>query len=333
MKTLTLVSCALLASVAGCATEDAASTSIQTASTTSAITTDDTDFAPECAGILGYVNQASQAELDSYLPSNVAAGIYGRRVSKPFVNIADISSVSGVAEARLEQIAARATQLAYTDYECAGITGEIALSVADRDAILSWANTASFDTIRAACREDPDNAAAAVIAARPFTTTAQIVAANDVGPMTFRSFRDAAIDGPLDALARTVTAANRQVAISTNFNWFTVLFEQPGRPASIACFGIAKSIVDQVYGTVRPTLAGDNEVIAQVTNAVSYANRFGAAIDGTAGLADLSRNVAGQSFFGCYLDFRPDPWSGINRAFYVNTVTGYRVYTETRWSE
>lgn len=331
MKTLTLVSCALIAGAVGCATDATESPSTSTA--TSAITTDDTDFAPECAGIISYVNQASQAELDSYLPSNVAAGIYARRVSRPFADIADISSVSGVAEARLEAIARRAMQLYYTDYDCAGITGEIALSIDDRDAILAWANTASFDTIRAACREDPDNAAAALIAARPFTTTAQIVAVNDIGPMTFRSFRDAAIDGPLDTLARNVTAAHRDVTISTNFNWFTVLFEQPGRPASISCFGIAKSIVDQVYGTIRPTLAGDNEVVAQVSNAVSYANRYSPVIDGTAGLADLSANVAGQSFFGCYLDFRPDPWSGINRAFYVNTVTGYRVYTETRWSE
>jgi hypothetical protein len=123
------------------------------------------------------------------------------------------------------------------------------------------------------------------------------------------------------------------VTITLNFDWFTVLFEEPGQPAHLECFGVDEDLVHEVSGAIRPTLADGQEVVAQLTSSVGYANRFGGIGDATAGLADLGRQVNGQRFFGCYLRFHPDPWSGIDRAFFVNTTTGYRVFTETRWSE
>ncbi|HEX4420832.1 MAG TPA: hypothetical protein VH165_23110 [Kofleriaceae bacterium] len=315
---------------AGC-TEPAAPEA--TSTTASAITTDDTDFAQECTGILGYADDAAFAELDSYLPSNVASAIVARRALRPFDDIADLSSVSGVGEARLEQIANRANALDWTDVGCYGIVDELAVSFDDEAAILAFVNTAASTAIHNACREDPDPTSAAIIAGRPYTTLPQISAVRGVGPATFRSLRDAAIAGPFDQLAATVTAAGRDVTFSTNFDWLSVLFQQPGRPTSISCWGVAPGFVAEVDGIVRPELADGNEVMANVTGTLGYANRSGAPIDGTAGLADLARNVAGQTFFGCYLRYAPDPWSGVDRAFYVNQTTGYRVFTEERWSE
>jgi hypothetical protein len=51
------------------------------------------------------------------------------------------------------------------------------------------------------------------------------------------------------------------------------------------------------------------------------------------GLADLSAQVAGQRFYGCSMSYEPNPWCGLDRAFFVNTVTGYRVFVETGWCE
>ena len=63
-------------------------------------------------------------------------------------------------------------------------------------------------------------------------------------------------------------------------------------------------------------------------------NAAGAAVD-TLGriFANTLTQVSGQQFAGCYYSFAPDPWSGVNRSAFINTKTGYRVLTETRWSE
>lgn len=138
---------------------------------------------------------------------------------------------------------------------------------------------------------------------------------------------------PFEDLVKRVNAANTGVVMSTTFDWLTVLHEEPGQPTHIECFGIDEDIVAEVYGQIRPNLADGNEVLTEVTGAVSNANRYGTVGNTSAGLADLANKVNGQSFFGCYLRYAPDPWSGIVRAFYVNTQTGYRVFTATRWSE
>src|ERR1043165_1976961 len=103
--------------LAGCAGEPAV---LETSTTTTAVTIHDTDLAPECVGILSYVNGATLQELDSYLPSDVAAAIGRRRATGPSSDLEDLSSFSGVAQARLELIAARARTLGFIGAACAG---------------------------------------------------------------------------------------------------------------------------------------------------------------------------------------------------------------------
>jgi DNA uptake protein ComE-like DNA-binding protein len=322
--------CAVAA--AGCAV-DAGGATPHSAVASAALTTDDVDYAEECTGILTYAENASVAELHSYLPINVVNALVARRAQGPFHSIAEISAVPGIAQARLAQIGQRANQLDFTDVGCLGVFEELAVSYDDEAAIVGYVNAASAATLTSVVRFDPDQTVAQLIARRPFTTLQQVVDSYGIGPATLRSLRNAAIDGPLDQLIAQVNAAHRDVTISLNFDWFGVLFEEPGQPAHLECFGVDPTLVQQVFGSVRPALADGAEVAAQVASSVSYANRFGGLPDATAGLADLGRQVAGQSFFGCYLRFHPDPWSGVDRAFFVNTVTGYRVFTEVRWSE
>jgi hypothetical protein len=43
--------------------------------------------------------------------------------------------------------------------------------------------------------------------------------------------------------------------------------------------------------------------------------------------------MAGRTFFGCYMSYSNDPWSGNNLSFFVDPTSGFGVLTETRWSE
>jgi DNA uptake protein ComE-like DNA-binding protein len=318
-----------LLALAGCAVEEPATSTV----TGEVKTIDDTDLATECQGILGYINWAPYAELDYYLPVNLANAILARRAVRPFVDLADISSVSGIAQARLAQITGRAYTLDFIDADCSGVYEEIAVSHDDRAAILAYVNTASSAALEDVVRADKHTVVPAIIAARPFTSLQPLVDIPGIATSTFRALRDAAIVSPFDALANRVNAAHVDVTVRTDFDWFATLYEQPGYPTHLTCFGISASIINELGGALRPNLADGAEVLAEATNAISYANRYGGVGDATAGLAHLAAQVGGETFFGCYLNFAPDPWSGINRAFFVNTVTGYRVFTEIRWSE
>jgi len=326
---------ALLAIAAsGCAIDpNPAGDPTPTSTTRSALTTDDVDLPQECIGILTYAEHASVDELHSYLPINVVNALVARRAQGPFHSLAEISAVPGIAAARLAQIGQRANQLDFTDVGCLGVFEELAVSYDDAGAILGYVNHASAAQLTTVVRFDPAQTVAQLVARRPFTTMQELIDTYGVGPATLRALRNAAIDGPLDRLIAEVNNANRDVAITLDFDWFAVLFDEPGQPAHIECFGVDPALVNQVFGSIRPALADGAEVVTQVTSAVGYANRSGGLGDPTAGLADLSRQVTGQSFFGCYLRYHPDPWSGIDRAFFVNTQTGYRVFTELSWSE
>jgi hypothetical protein len=336
MKRITTIWASLLGIAAsGCTIAPTSSSDPEPASslTSAALTTDDVDLAQECIGILTYAENASFAELHSYLPINVVNALIARRAQGPFHSIAEISAVPGIAEARLAQIGQRANQLDFTDVGCLGVVEELAVSFDDAAAILGFTNTASATVLAAVVRFDADQTVAQLIAHRPFATLQHLAGSYGVGPATLRALRNAAIDGPLDHLIAEVNHADRDVTLRLDFDWFAVLFQQPGHPAHIECFGIDADLVHDASGSIRPTLADGPEVLAQVTSAVGYANRFGGLADPTAGLADLARQVTGQTFFGCDLRFRADPWSGVDRAFFVNTTTGYRVFAEIRWSE
>jgi len=319
---------ACLAMAAGCA-EPVATSGIASA----VATTGDTDLAADCAGVLDFVNQASLATLDASLPSNVASAIVARRASAPFVSIADVSSVSGVAEARLQQIGEAARANGYIGASCAGVYEELAVSADDRAAMLSFVNTAATEAVIDALRSaEAETIGPALVAARPFASLEQLAALSGIGPASFRGIRDAAVIGPFDQLAAAVNATPTVVTIRTGFEPIEALFpEAYNLRTEPICFGMPADIVAEAGGVMRPNLATGAEVLDTVTRAVASAGRL--PISSAPGLADLQAQVAGQSFYGCQLGYAPDPWCGINRSFFVNTVTGYRVLVETGWCE
>jgi hypothetical protein len=123
--------------------------------------------------------------------------------------------------------------------------------------------------------------------------------------------------------------------MARHFNWYQIVTnEYRYRLNGMECFGIDPDILPN--GTsIRPNLANAAEVRADVVDAVSYANRSGqlpSSVVAT-GLANLDARIAGRSFKGCYISYSNDPWSGNNIAFFVDTVSGFSVLTETYWSE
>ncbi|MEO7730996.1 MAG: hypothetical protein ABIY55_08505 [Kofleriaceae bacterium] len=298
------------------------------------LTTGDSDLAADCAGVLTFVNSASFATLDAFLPSNVAQAIVTRRAGSPFVSIADVSSVSGVAEARLRQIGEAARTNGYIGAACAGVYEELAVSADDRAAMLTFVNTAATESVIDSLRSaQAETIGPALVAARPFSSLEQLSAMSDIGPASFRGIRDAAVTGPFDALVTAVNATPSEVWIRTGFEPIEALFPQIyGQRSAPICFGMPADIVAQAGGSMRPNLADATEVMNRVTSAVASAGQL--PISSAPGLADLAAQVAGQSFYGCTsLGYEPNPWCGLTRSFYVNTVTGYRVFVETGWCE
>lgn len=329
MKQLAWCGAVATLALGACAIDPVEETSVAT----SAATIHDTDLAPECAGILTHVNTATLAQLDAYLPSDVAAALVARRAVRLFSDLADISSVPGIAEARLAQIGERARYLGFIGPSCAGVYEALAVSADDRTLILAYANTATEAALWDVVRTEPDTVAPRLVASRPYTTLQQLVNIEGVGPSTFRSLRDAAVADPFDDVARRVNTFGADTEIKTAFNWYSAASEGGAYgQASKTCFGVPYELVDG-YGTLRPNLADAAEVMQAVSGAVSYANRYGAVGNSAAGLAHLSAQVAGGTFLGCYISWHPNPWCGNTRAFFVDKDTGHRVLAETWWCE
>ena len=289
------------------------------------LTTGDTDLAADCAGVLSFVNGASLATLDAFLPSNVAQAIVARRASAPFVSIADLSSVSGIAEARLRQIGEAARTNGYIGAACAGVYQELAISADDGAAILTFVNRAATEAVIDSLRSSQaETVGPALVAARPFSSLEQLAAQSGIGPASFRGIRDAAIIGPFDQLVTAVNATPSGtvvVSLRTGFEPVEALYaEAYGQRSAPICFGMPAQIV-----------ADAAEVMSRVTSAVASA--WPLPISSAPGLADLAAQVAGQGFYGCSLSYQPNPWCGLDRSFYINTVTGYRVFVETGWCE
>lgn len=303
-----------------CAAEPALSTQA------SAVTIDDTDLAPECEGILDHVHTATLAELDAYLPSDVASAIVAAR---PFADIADLSAVPGIAQGRLWHIAERARALGFIGSSCAGIYEELAVSASDAAAILAYANTASEAELWDVVRTEPDTVAPLLVSRRPHGSLQYLVDTYGVGPSTFRSLRDAAVEDPFDELAGRVNDLGYQSEIRTAFNWYAVAGEQPGQQSGMLCFGVPWELVNSHGGQMRSNLATPQEVYDQVAFTVSYSGVGNSA----AGLAHLAAQLAGKTFLGCYIEFQPNPWCGYTHAFFVSKETSYRVFTQTYWCE
>jgi hypothetical protein len=322
----------------GCGDTGSAPSSESFESQQAPLTETDVDVAPECQGILTFVNVASFETLDAYLPSDVASNLVGRRAASPFVSLADVSSVRLVGPARLEQIGGGARSEGFIGTSCVGIMDDLAISADDEAKMVALVNTLSstelHDILPYAW-----NGATNLLNLRPFSSAQGIANTAGIGSVSFRNLRNAAtLSQPLEALISAVNALPQPdfgAKMARHFDWYYTLKNQGRyRLNGLECFGIDPDILPN-GSVIRPNLANAAEVRAEVMSTVSYASRFGQLPSSivAAGLANLDERTAGRSFKGCYFSYSNDPWSGNNVAFFVDTVSGFSVMTETYWSE
>ena len=303
------------------------------------LTETDVDVAPECQGILSFVNGASFETLDAYLPSNVATNLVDRRVVSPFVSLADVSSVRLVGATRLKEIELGARTEGFIGSSCVGIQDELAISTDDDAAIVALVNSISSTELHEILPY-AWNGAVNLLNQRPFTSTQAISDTAGIGTVSLRNIRNAAtLSRPLEQLiaaVNAVPATHNGVIMARHFDWYRVMMNAhySYRSGSTECFGIDPDILPS-GATLRPNLADAAEVRAEFEGTVSFANRYGQVSSSViaSGLANLDERIAGRSFKGCYISYAKDPWSGHNLAFFVDTETGFGVLTETYWAE
>jgi hypothetical protein len=299
-----------------------------------ALTGTDVDVASECQGIIGYANAATFAELDAFLPSNVASNIVAHRTVTPFTSLADILSVDQVADYRLGQIEQAARQANWIGPSCVGILDQVAVSTDDAQAMVELVNTISWTELHDIL-PNAWNGAENLLLTRPFSQVQSIASTSGIGAVSFRAIRNAAtLSRPFEQLAAAVNAANRNSTLLRHFDWYHIA-HYSGRYSlnGLTCFGIDPARLPN-GAEIRPNLATPAEILSEVNQAVTYANRYNPnPIDPTAGIANLEQLTAGRTFFGCYVSYADDPWSGNNLSFFVDPTTGFGVLTETRWSE
>jgi hypothetical protein len=322
----------------GCGATESEPSSESLARARAPLTETDVDVAPECQGILTFANVASFATLDEYLPSDVASNLVGRRATSPFVSLADVSSVHLVGPARLEQIEGGARAEGFIGASCVGVLDDLAVSTDDAAKMVALVNSVSstelHDILPYAW-----NGATNLLNLRPFTSVEGISGTSGIGSVSFRNLRNAAtLSRPLEELIAAVNALpqpDHGGKLARHFDWYQIVTDSYYyRLTGMECFGIDPDILPN--GTViRPNLATASEVHTKVASTVSFANRYGqipAAVV-NAGMANLDARIAGRTFKGCYFSYSDDPWSGNNVAFFVDTVSGFSVLTETYWTE
>ncbi|NOK00480.1 hypothetical protein HNV27_02520 [Myxococcus xanthus] len=304
------------------------------------LTTTDVDVAPECQGLLTFVNTASLSTLDAYLPSDVAQNLVGYRATAPFSTLAEVSEVRGVGPVRLTQIEGGARALGYITSTCAGILDELALSTDDAAALVNLVNTIDSSALYAVLPY-AWNGATNLLNLRPFASAQAISEVTGIGAVSLRNLRNAATQGyALTALIAAVNAQEESLwtsRLSQNFNVEDVIAGAHGNDQfkSAQCFGIDPSLFPNEHWEVRSQLATGTEVVNQVASTVDYADRNEPLPDAliTDGLAELQASTAGGTFKGCYISYGKGPWAGIQVTFFIDTVTGYRVLTEQHWVE
>ncbi|WP_426749664.1 hypothetical protein [Myxococcus sp. Y35] len=326
----------------GCGPAESEPSSPSTERQGAPLTTTDVDVAPECQGILTYLNTASFEALDAYLPSNVATNLVNQRATAPFTTMAQVASVSGVGAARLTQIEGASRELGFITSTCAGIYDELALSTEDAAAVVSLVNTVAAHTLYAIL-PNASTGAANLIGLRPFSSIQAVSATSGIGSASLRDLRNAATQGY--ALAELIAAINAQPEslwtsrLSQNFSVESVLngaYSNGGRLDNATCFGIDPNLYPEGEWNTRPALATGAEVLGQVESTVGYAERNGPLAEEviTAGLAELEANTAGGTFKGCYISYYTEAsWAGTVVAFFIDTATGYRVLTAQDWVE
>jgi hypothetical protein len=304
----------------------------------SALTSTDVDVAPECQGLIGFVNTASYATLDAYLPSDVVTRLVNQRATAPFATLAQVSAVQGMGPARLEQLEGGARAQSYIHASCVGVMDELAISADDDAAIVALVNTVSDSELHDIL-PDAWNGASNLLGLRPFISTQAISDTAGIGTVSLRNLRNAAtLSRPLEALIAAVDAVPQydfSKTMARHFDWWAIVVGNPHyREGTPTCFGLEPTSIP--YGaTVRPNLADAAEVRAKVLDAVSFANRNNQIPSSvvSAGLANLDMLTTGRSFKGCYTSYQDDPWSGHQIAIFVDTVNGFSVMTDFYWSE
>jgi hypothetical protein len=324
--------------LAGCGGSEVEPSSESLARQQAPLTETDVDVAPECQGLLTFVNVAPYATLDAYLPSDVATNLVTRRATAPFVSLADISSVRLVGPARLAQIETGARTEGFLASGCVGIQDDLAISTDDEAAMVALVNSISSTELHDLL-PDAWNGAANLLGTRPFTSAQGISNTWGIGSVSFRAIRNAAtLSQPLEQLIDAVNGLPQPswngVNLARHFDWYQLAWTSHYWYSGMECFGIDAEDLPQ--GTsIRPNLATATEVYNEVANTVAYGDQNGQipASVVQAGLANLSARIAGRSFKGCYIRYANDPWSGNNQAFFIDTATGFAVMTETFWSE
>lgn len=296
------------------------------------------DYAPACGGFLTYVNTASFAALDVYLPSNVAQAIVDARTVAPFDSIASVVAVPGVAESRLQQLLAAARAADLVGASCSGIYDQLAISTDQAAALVAFVNQTSKDeldgTLAFLINHTVINT---LLGTRPYATALAISNTAGVGPVVFRALRDAAVHfQPWEELVAAIDAIDHpdgQIRVDLHFDWVTLLAGVDAEHSAITCFGIPTANLPPGT-TVRGTLANSNELMEAVGEAVALANRFGElTVDPTPGEVDVETRATGASFKGCYVSTHPDPWTYDQQAFFVNTANGASVLITQHYVE
>nr|WP_163867546.1 helix-hairpin-helix domain-containing protein [Myxococcus eversor] len=318
-------------------TESPSPAPVQSEQQQAPLTASDVDVAPECQGILTFVNTATFAKLDQYLPSNVATNIVARRATASFVSLADLSSVSLVGEARLAQIESGARAEGAITSTCVGIIDQLAVSVDDQAELVSLVNSIS-DTELHDVLPYAWNGAVNLLNQRPYASAHAIGGTTGIGAVSLRNLRNAAtLSKPLESLINAVNALpqpDHGAKMARHFNWYDVLGDRYYHFGIHECFGFepGESPFD---APLRATPADAAEVRGNFLSALNFANRNNQLnpTTYTHGVNNLNALTEGRSFKGCYFGYANDPWSGNNVAFFVDTVSGFSLMTRTYWSE
>lgn len=294
------------------------------------------DTAPACAGFLTYVNTASFAALDAYLPSNVAQAIVSARATQPFTSVASVVAVNGVAEARLQQLLAAARTASLVGSSCSGIYDQIAVSTAEAASIVELVNQTSREELRGVLAYlINETVVDTLIASRPLASALAISNVSGVGPAVFRTLRNAAtFYRPYEELVDAVNQLDHpdaQIRIDRHFEWLPLVTSAQNF-AAMTCFGISPSLLP-AGAQNRALLANGNEVVENFAEAVSTADRGDLELDPHPGYGDLEHRTLSRSFFGCYIDYHPNPWVYDRQTFYVDTQTGWSLLITSHYVE
>lgn len=156
-----------------------------------AFSADQSDIAPQCAGVAIYANATSLAALDAFLPIQVAQAIVASRTVSSFDSISSLVAVPGVGDARLQAILSAARTAGVVAPTCTGIFDRIAFSSFQATALVEQINELDAAQLRDILSFLTNFAVVDnLIAGQPFASVAEISATPGVGPEVLRALRN-----------------------------------------------------------------------------------------------------------------------------------------------